>query len=172
MPFTCSTDIHIVNGRHPAVEHGQLINGLPYTANSIHLSHGPGGAFVHLITGPNMCVHQDPPAHSHLFTYSRLFKRGGKSTHIRTVALIALLAQVGAYVPADDVELGVCDRIFTRLATSDNIHEDQSAYMVEMLETSEIVRLGTKRSLVSPGNPIRFSLWDVTLTLGAMAGHH
>jgi dsDNA-specific endonuclease/ATPase MutS2 len=65
------------------------------------------------------------------------------------VALIALLAQVGAYVPADEVQLGICDQIFTRLATSDNISESHSTYMVEMLETSEIIRLGTKRSLVS-----------------------
>ena len=67
---------------------------------------------------------------------------------MREVAIIQLLSQVGSYVPAEEVELSLCDRIFSRLGASDNIQQGQSTFMVEMSETAEIIRHATKKSLV------------------------
>jgi DNA mismatch repair protein MutS len=80
-----------------------------------------------LITGPNMA---------------------GKSTYIRQVALIALLAQVGSYVPAKEATIGLVDRLFTRIGASDELHSGQSTFMVEMTETANILNNATERSLV------------------------
>ncbi|PYQ57909.1 MAG: DNA mismatch repair protein MutS, partial [Acidobacteria bacterium] len=80
-----------------------------------------------LLTGPNM---------------------GGKSTYLRQVALIALMAQAGSFVPADEAVIGVCDRIFTRVGASDDLARGESTFMVEMIETANILRHATERSLV------------------------
>src|SRR5207302_6533180 len=72
----------------------------------------------------------------------------GKSTYIRQVALITLLAQVGSYVPAKEATIGVCDRLFTRIGASDELHSGQSTFMVEMTETANILNNATDRSLV------------------------
>ena len=80
-----------------------------------------------LITGPNMA---------------------GKSTVLRQTALICLLAQMGSFVPAREAQLGLCDRIFSRVGASDNLAQGQSTFMVEMMETARILRQATKRSLV------------------------
>ncbi len=82
---------------------------------------------IHLLTGPNMA---------------------GKSTFLRQVALITLMAQIGSFVPADAAQIGVVDRIFTRIGASDEIHRGQSTFMVEMVETANILNHATRRSLL------------------------
>ena len=82
---------------------------------------------IWLMTGPNMA---------------------GKSTFLRQVAIIVLLNQIGSYVPADDIEVGIFDKIFTRIGASDNLSEGMSTFMMEMVETSRIVNEATASSLV------------------------
>ncbi len=113
-------------GRHPVVEallraHG----GEEYVANDTLLD--PGDAQLLLLTGPNM---------------------SGKSTYLRQVALVALLAQIGSFVPAESAQVGVVDRIFTRVGASDRLARGESTFMVEMRETAEILGQATRRSLV------------------------
>ena len=113
--------LEIVDGRHPVLEQ-QL--GSEFVANDTHFS--PQDS-LSLITGPNMA---------------------GKSTYIRQVALIALMSQIGSYVPAKSVTLGLVDRLFTRIGASDELHSGQSTFMVEMTETANILNNATERSLV------------------------
>jgi len=113
--------LEIVDGRHPVLEQ-QLGSG--FVANDVKF--GPEDT-LQLITGPNMA---------------------GKSTYIRQVALIALLAQIGSYVPAASASIGVADRLFTRIGASDEIHGGQSTFMVEMTETANILNNATEKSLV------------------------
>ncbi|KZO99797.1 hypothetical protein CALVIDRAFT_548612 [Calocera viscosa TUFC12733] len=112
------------NGRHPTVELGLLDAGRVFTPNSVKL--WPESR-LHVITGPNMA---------------------GKSTLLRQTALIAILAQTGSYVPADRAELGIVDKVFSRVGAKDDLFRDRSTFMVEMLETAEILRSATWRSLV------------------------
>jgi len=114
--------IEIVAGRHPVVE--LSLTDEPFVPNDTTLS--PATA-VQIITGPNM---------------------SGKSTFLRQTALITLLAQIGSFVPADRAHIGVVDRIFTRLGASDEIHRGQSTFMVEMVETANILNHATSRSLL------------------------
>ncbi len=114
--------LSIVGGRHPLVE--RLRREEPFIPNDTDLS---GERRIQLVTGPNM---------------------GGKSTYLRQVATIALLAQAGSFVPADAVELSVIDRIFTRVGAADYLSRGESTFMVEMLEAAAIVREATPRSLV------------------------
>ncbi len=114
--------IEIVGGRHPVVELG--MSESPFVPNDTHLR--PESA-IQIITGPNM---------------------SGKSTYLRQTALIVLLAQMGSFVPADAAQIGVVDRIFTRLGASDEIHRGQSTFMVEMVETANILHHATHRSLL------------------------
>jgi DNA mismatch repair protein MutS len=116
-----SRELHIVGGRHPVLE-AQL--GGDFVANDIRFEDADT---VQLITGPNMA---------------------GKSTFIRQVALIVLLAQVGSFVPADSAVIGVADRLFTRIGASDELHGGQSTFMVEMTETANLINNATPRSLV------------------------
>ncbi|MEZ4833464.1 MAG: DNA mismatch repair protein MutS [Caldilineaceae bacterium] len=102
----------IAGGRHPVVE---LTSPDPFVPNDTHLS--PDTA-IHLLTGPNM---------------------SGKSTYLRQTALITLMAQIGSFVPAEAARIGVVDRIFTRIGASDEIHRGQSTFMVEMVETANIL---------------------------------
>ncbi len=113
--------LHLIDGRHPVLEQ-QL--GSEFVANDTHFGEEDSLA---LITGPNMA---------------------GKSTYIRQVALITLLAQVGSYVPAASATIGLADRIFTRIGASDELHTGQSTFMVEMTETANILNNATDRSLV------------------------
>ncbi|MGF1632499.1 MAG: DNA mismatch repair protein MutS [Phycisphaerae bacterium] len=113
--------LKVVEGRHPVLEQ-QL--GSDFVSNDT--AFGEEDA-LQLITGPNMA---------------------GKSTYIRQVALVALLAQVGSYVPAKEATVGLVDRIFTRIGASDEIHAGQSTFMVEMTETANILNNATDRSLV------------------------
>jgi DNA mismatch repair protein MutS len=114
--------IEIDAGRHPVVE--LALREEPFVPNDTRLV--PEAA-VQLITGPNM---------------------SGKSTYLRQTALITLMAQVGSFVPADSACIGVVDRIFTRLGASDEIHRGQSTFMVEMVETANILNHASSRSLL------------------------
>ena len=116
--------LEIQDGRHPVIEQS-LPEGERYIANSVHLT--PEDRQILMITGPNM---------------------SGKSALLRQTALIALLAQVGSFVPAARAKLGVLDRIFTRVGASDNISSGESTFMVEMNETALILNNLTGRSLV------------------------
>ncbi len=117
------TLIDIKDGRHPVVE--QMVPSGAFIPNDCRLD--PEAEQVLLITGPNMA---------------------GKSTYMRQVALITLLAQIGSFVPARSATVGVVDRIFTRVGATDNLARGESTFMVEMRETSTILSAATKRSLV------------------------
>ena len=116
--------ISIHEGRHPVIER-QLPLGETYVANDVQLD--PDTRQVLMVTGPNM---------------------SGKSALLRQTALISLLAQAGSFVPAKKAELGILDRIFTRVGASDNISSGESTFMVEMNETAAILNNLTSRSLV------------------------
>ncbi|MGB8345305.1 MAG: DNA mismatch repair protein MutS [Ktedonobacteraceae bacterium] len=115
--------IHIVAGRHPVVEQTQAET--PFIPNDTDLSNDE--AQIVIITGPNMA---------------------GKSTYLRQVALITLMAQIGSYVPAESASIGIIDRIFTRIGAQDDLATGQSTFMVEMVETANILHHATPRSLV------------------------
>ncbi len=115
--------LKIVDGRHPVLD--VLAPEGSFVPNDV--SCGPEDGLVLLITGPNMA---------------------GKSTYIRQVALLTLLAQIGSFVPAKEAVIGVADRIFARVGASDELSRGQSTFMVEMTETARILNLATPRSLV------------------------
>jgi DNA mismatch repair protein MutS len=110
-------------GRHPVLD--ALMPPGDFVPNDVHL--GPDGATILLITGPNMA---------------------GKSTYIRQVALIAVLAQIGGFVPARRARIGIVDRLFARVGATDELSRGQSTFMVEMTETANILHNATPRSLV------------------------
>ena len=116
--------LDIKNGRHPVIEK-QLPIGVPYIANDVYLDRE--AQQIIMITGPNM---------------------SGKSAILRQTALIVLLAQMGSFVPAESVEMGIVDKIFTRVGASDNISMGESTFMVEMNETASILNNISERSLV------------------------
>ena len=115
--------IDIKNGRHPVVE--LMIPNNMFVANDLYLDNNSNR--VAIITGPNMA---------------------GKSTYMRQAALITLMAQIGSFVPADSANIGICDRIFTRVGASDDLASGQSTFMVEMTEVANILRNATRQSLV------------------------
>lgn len=124
--LTDGSDIVIGQGRHPVLE--TVLPTGEYVPNDVRLdAAGQTGAQVVILTGPNMA---------------------GKSSYLRQVALICLLAQIGSFVPAADAEIGLVDRIFTRIGAQDDIATGQSTFMVEMLETANILNHATRRSLV------------------------
>lgn len=115
--------IDIKNGRHPVVE--KMMRDDLFVANDTCLDNGKNR--LSIITGPNMA---------------------GKSTYMRQTALIVLMAQIGSFVPADEANIGICDRIFTRVGASDDLASGQSTFMVEMTEVANILRNATKNSLI------------------------
>jgi DNA mismatch repair protein MutS len=117
-------ELDIKNGRHPVIEK-QLPVGTPYIANDVYLDREIQQLIM--ITGPNM---------------------SGKSAILRQTALIVLLAQMGSFVPADQVRMGIIDKIFTRVGASDNISMGESTFMVEMNETASILNNLSDRSLI------------------------
>lgn len=121
--FVKSKYLNVTGGRHPVVESGLKTNGEMFTPNDIKL--GPEGN-LWIISGPNM---------------------GGKSTFLRQNALIVIMAQIGCFVPATRANIGIVDRIFTRIGASDDIYSDLSTFMVEMIETSNILSNATSQSL-------------------------
>jgi DNA mismatch repair protein MutS len=120
--LTAGDELHIVAGRHPVVEVTQREE--PFVPNDVQLSQAEA---ILVITGPNMA---------------------GKSTFLRQVALIVLMAQIGSFVPADDARIGLVDRIFTRIGAQDEISAGQSTFMVEMVETANLLNHATSRSLL------------------------
>jgi len=121
--FSESTKIKITDGRHPAME--MILGQNEFVPNSLEI--GNGGITLLIVTGPNM---------------------GGKSTYMRQSALIVLMAQMGSFVPARNAEIGIVDRIFTRVGAFDDLTGRQSTFMVEMVETANILNNATDRSLV------------------------
>jgi DNA mismatch repair protein MutS len=119
-----SFDLEIKEGRHPVIEK-QLPVGVPYISNDVYLDRETQQ--IIMITGPNM---------------------SGKSAILRQTALIVLMAQMGGFVPAESVRMGVVDKIFTRVGASDNISMGESTFMVEMNETASILNNISERSLV------------------------
>lgn len=117
----------IIGGRHPTVEGGLVARGRTFVRNDCLVGGGPQAGLIWLITGPNMA---------------------GKSTFLRQNALITVLAQIGCYVPASYAEMGIVDAIFSRVGSADNLFGDQSTFMVEMVETAQILRQATARSFV------------------------
>ncbi len=115
--------LDIVDGRHPVIE-AMLAEGT-FVPNDTRMD--PAAEQIVLITGPNMA---------------------GKSTYMRQVAQIVLLAQIGSFVPAKSATIGVCDRVFTRVGAADNLSRGDSTFMVEMRETAAILAHATRRSLV------------------------
>jgi len=115
--------IIIKGGRHPVVE--RFLEGEGFVPNDTYLSNEDAQMLI--ITGPNM---------------------SGKSTYLRQVALIVLLAQIGSFVPADSATIGLVDRIFTRVGLRDDLVAGQSTFMVEMVETASILNNATRRSLI------------------------
>ncbi len=125
-----SLDFAIEGGRHPVVEQMLARQHQTFVTNDCDLSGSEGdqpGGCIWLVTGPNM---------------------GGKSTFLRQNALIALLAQIGSFVPASSARIGVVDKLFSRVGASDDIAEGRSTFMVEMVETAAILNRATSRSLV------------------------
>jgi DNA mismatch repair protein MutS len=121
-----SADLEIVNGRHPVVEVQEIMrNAERFVPNDLFLNGSSQSLIV--LTGPNM---------------------GGKSTYLRQTALVAIMAQMGSFVPAAKARLGIIDRIFTRIGASDNLARGRSTFMVEMTETAAILNTATPRSLV------------------------
>ncbi len=117
------SNITITSGRHPVVEN--VLDVGQYVANDVHFDEGDSQIIV--LTGPNMA---------------------GKSTFIRQVALITLMAQIGSFVPADYARIGIVDRIFTRVGLQDDLATGKSTFMVEMIETASILNQATKKSLL------------------------
>ena len=115
--------IDIKNGRHPVVE--KMIRNDMFVSNNTYLDNAKNR--ISIITGPNMA---------------------GKSTYMRQTALIVLMAQIGSFVPAQEANIGIVDRIFTRVGASDDLASGQSTFMVEMTEVANILRNATSRSLL------------------------
>lgn len=128
--FDDSSDIEIVEGRHPVIEQPEFAGGSGngnerFVPNDLYLNSTTHTVLV--LTGPNM---------------------GGKSTYLRQAALIVILSHVGSYVPARAARLGIVDRVFTRIGASDNLARGRSTFMVEMTETAAILHTATPRSLI------------------------
>jgi len=118
------TTHNVIGGRHPMVDIGLQESGRSFTSNDCTMNNDES---IQLITGPNMA---------------------GKSTYLRQNALISILAQTGCYVPAEYAEMGLVDKIFSRIGSADNLYNHQSTFMVEMVEVAEILVQATKRSFV------------------------
>ena len=121
--ITLENEISIVDGRHPVVE--QMLKDTLFVPNDTNI--GAKNNQVSIITGPNMA---------------------GKSTYMRQVALIVLMAQIGSFVPARSAKIGIVDRVFTRIGASDDLASGQSTFMVEMAEVASILKYATAKSLL------------------------
>ena len=119
-----SCDFIVKGGRHPVIE--AALGRLPFTPNDINFSSGKGQRIA-IITGPNMA---------------------GKSTYLRMAALLAIMAHIGSWIPAEEARIGIIDRVFTRIGARDELARGQSTFMVEMVETANILRHATDKSLV------------------------
>ncbi|RYH11010.1 DNA mismatch repair protein MutS [Tropicimonas sp. IMCC6043] len=122
-----SRDFDVAGGRHPVVELALKRDGRTFVANDCSLTAEDASAHIRLLTGPNMA---------------------GKSTYLRQNALIALLAQIGSYVPAESARIGLVSALFSRVGASDDLARGRSTFMVEMVETATILNQADDRSLV------------------------
>jgi DNA mismatch repair protein MutS len=122
--FSEAGEMRIAGGRHPVIERLAEREAARFIPNDLYLS---DKEFVAIITGPNM---------------------GGKSTYLRQAAIVAIMAQMGSFVPAESAMLPVIDRVFTRIGASDNLARGRSTFMVEMTETAVILNTATARSFV------------------------
>ena len=124
--FADTGELEIIDGRHAVIEQQELAGGSErFVPNDLYLDGATHN--ILLLTGPNM---------------------GGKSTYLRQTALIAILAQMGSFVPARSAKLSIVDRVFTRIGASDNLARGRSTFMVEMTETAAILHTATARSLI------------------------
>ena len=142
------TDHKIIGGRHPTVRMGLQEEGRAFVSNDCFVGEHER---IWLITGPNMA---------------------GKSTFLRQNALISVLAQIGSFVPADHVEIGIVDHIFSRVGSADNLFRDQSTFMVEMLETAAILKRATPRSFVIMDEVGRGTTPEDGIAMGFACLHH
>lgn len=120
--FTDERSIRLIGSRHPVVE--KVLKEGEFVSNDVHL---PNNCLIQLITGPNM---------------------GGKSTYMRQIALSAIMAQIGCFVPAEEAVLPIFDQIFTRIGATDDLSSGQSTFMVEMVEAKEALAQATSESLI------------------------
>jgi DNA mismatch repair protein MutS len=123
--FSTSGEMRVVAGRHPVIEKLAEKDAQRFIPNDLYFH--PDTEFIAVITGPNM---------------------GGKSTYLRQAALLAILAQMGSFVPAESALMPVVDRVFTRIGAADNLARGRSTFMVEMTETAVILNTATARSLI------------------------
>jgi DNA mismatch repair protein MutS len=123
--FSVSGEMRVAAGRHPVVEKLAERDAQRFIPNDLYFH--PDNEFIAVITGPNM---------------------GGKSTYLRQAALLAILAQMGSFVPADEALVPLIDRVFTRIGAADNLARGRSTFMVEMTETAVILNTATPRSLI------------------------
>jgi DNA mismatch repair protein MutS len=123
--FDDSADLEIVGGRHPVIEQQQLSGSDRFVPNDLYMNSTTDNILV--LTGPNM---------------------GGKSTYLRQAALLVIMGQMGSFVSAQRVRMGIVDRVFTRIGASDNLARGRSTFMVEMTETAAILNSATPRSLI------------------------
>ncbi|KAM3420007.1 hypothetical protein BST61_g3318 [Cercospora zeina] len=144
-----TTTHNIINGRHPTVDASLTDQGRSFTSNDCAV--GSANNKIYLITGPNMA---------------------GKSTYLRQNALITILAQTGSFVPASYAELGLVDKIFSRVGSADNLSRDQSTFMVEMLESAEILKQATPRSFVIMDEVGRGTTPEDGIAVGYACLHH
>ena len=146
--ITAGTSHNIVGGRHPVVENSSVDQGRDFTPNDCILDDKER---TWLITGPNMA---------------------GKSTYLRQNALISVLAQTGSFVPAEYAEIGLVDKVFSRVGSADNLFLDQSTFMVEMLETAQILKEATPRSFVIMDEVGRGTTPEDGIAVGYACLHH
>ncbi len=123
--FSDSRQMKVAAGRHPVIERLSEREASRFIPNDLFLD--PDGEFIAIITGPNM---------------------GGKSTYLRQAALLAIMAQMGSFVPAEEAVLPLIDRVFTRIGAADNLARGRSTFMVEMTETAVILNTATQDSLI------------------------
>jgi DNA mismatch repair ATPase MutS len=142
------TSHNIVGGRHPVVDNSSGDQGRKFTPNDCILDEMER---IWLITGPNMA---------------------GKSTYLRQNALISILAQTGSFVPAEYAEIGLVDKVFSRVGSADNLFLDQSTFMVEMLETAQILKEATPRSFVIMDEVGRGTTPEDGIAVGYACLHH
>lgn len=146
--LTNGTSHKIIGGRHPTVDVGLKEQGRSFTTNDCSVGEREK---IYLITGPNMA---------------------GKSTYLRQNALITILAQTGCFVPAEYAEIGLVDKIFSRVGSADNLYQDQSTFMVEMLEAAEILKQATSRSFVIMDEVGRGTTPEDGVAVGYACLHH
>ncbi|KZT44577.1 hypothetical protein SISSUDRAFT_1012818 [Sistotremastrum suecicum HHB10207 ss-3] len=146
--MTTEPVFNVENGRHPTVELSLLSSGRNFTPNTTLLTES---SRLHIITGPNMA---------------------GKSTLLRQTALIAILAQTGSFVPADFARIGIVDKVFSRVGARDDLFRNRSTFMVEMLETADILTRATASSLVIMDEVGRGTTVKDGLAIAFATAHH